>query len=99
MSISGTAQVGEILTASVEPAEATASYQWQSASEQEGDYSEITDAVNNTYTLTEGESGEYIKVKAYGTGEYTGEIISDATALVTPAVQATARRKVKKTNA
>lgn len=92
VSISGTAQVGATLTASVEPAGATASYQWQSATEQDGGYTDITDAINNTYLLTEAESGKYIKVKAAGTGDYTGEVLSTATGAVAPAASAPAAR-------
>lgn len=78
-SISGTAQVGETLTAAVEPAGATASYQWMSATDQDGDYAEITSATNSTYDLTASEEGKYIKVQATGTGEYGGTVESAAT--------------------
>lgn len=93
-SISGTAQVGEILTASVEPAGATASYQWQSATDSDGSYIDIADATNSTYTLTQTESGKIIRVKATGTGDYTGEVYSAPTAAVSPAAaRAAAGRK------
>ena len=82
VSISGTAQVGETLTAAVEPAGATASYQWLSATAQDGDYGEITDATNSTYELTASEVGKYIKVQATGTGEYGGTVKSTATGAV-----------------
>ena len=78
-SIRGTAQVGEPLTAAVEPAGATASYQWMSATDQDGDYAEITSATNSTYDLTASEEGKYIKVQATGTGEYGGTVESAAT--------------------
>ena len=94
-SISGTAQVGATLTASVEPAGATVSYQWQSAAEQEGSYADIADATNNTYLLTEAETGKYIKVKAKGTGTYTGEVLSAATSAVTAAARTVSRTKKK----
>lgn len=95
VSISGTAQVGATLTASVEPAGATVSYQWLSAAEQDGDYTDITGAVNGSYELTEAESGKYIKVKSTGTGEYAGEVTSEATGPVSAAVsQAAARKRV-----
>lgn len=77
--ISGTAQVGETLTAAVEPAGATASYKWLFADEEEGDYSEITAANNNAYVLTASEQGKYIKVQATGTGDYGGTVESAAT--------------------
>ena len=82
VSISGTAQVGETLTAAVEPAGATTSYQWLSATAQDGDYAEITDATNSTYELTASEVGKYIKVQATGTGEYGGTVKSTATGAV-----------------
>lgn len=78
---------------SVEPAEATATYQWQSATEQDGVYTDITNAKNSSYLLTDGENGKYIKVKASGTGEYTGEVVSTATAAVTPAAKSAERSK------
>ena len=83
------------MTASVEPAGATASYQWQSADEQEGSYADIADATNNTYLLTEAEAGKYIKVKAVGTGAYTGEVLSTATGAVAAAAMAASRAKKK----
>ena len=62
--ISGTAQVGEILTADTSGiadadglANATFSYQWLA------DAAEITSAVENTYVLTSTELGEAIKVE------------------------------------
>lgn len=63
----------------MEPAGATASYQWMSATEQDGDYAEITSATNSTYDLTASEEGKYIKVQATGTGEYGGTVESAAT--------------------
>lgn len=63
----------------MEPAGATASYQWMSATEQDGDYAEITSATNSTYDLTASEEGKYIKVQATGTGEYGGTVKSAAT--------------------
>lgn len=63
----------------MEPAGATASYQWMSATEQDGDYAEITSATNSTYDLTTSEEGKYIKVQATGTGEYGGTVESAAT--------------------
>lgn len=63
----------------MEPAGATASYQWMSATGQDGDYAEITSATNSTYDLTASEEGKYIKVQATGTGEYGGTVESAAT--------------------
>lgn len=94
-SISGTAQVGATMTASAEPAGATAAYQWQSAAEQEGSYADIADATDNAYLLTEAEAGKYIKVRATGTGRYTGEVLSAAAGPVAPAAKAAVRAKKK----
>ena len=87
MTISGTAQVGETLTASVSPEGATATYAWQVADAQGGPFSPIPDAAQNTLALQEAQSGKYIKVTATGTGGYAGTVES----AVTEAVQAAAQ--------
>ena len=86
--ITGTAAVGETLTAGpITPTGATVTYQWQSSSDNLT-YSDISSATSATYVLTASEVGKYIKVKATGTGSYTGSKTSDATAKVTQAVTA-----------
>lgn len=77
----------------MEPAGATASYQWQSATDQEGNYADITDATNSSYILTDEENGKYIRVKATGTGGYAGEVFSAPTSAVILASTRMATRK------
>jgi len=78
--ISGTAQVGQTLTAgALTPAAATVSYQWQSASTSGGTYADISGATSNTYAVTIGYIGKYFKVKVTGTGDYIGSQTSAAT--------------------
>lgn len=83
--ISGTAQVGQTLTASPTPSAATVTYEWQKADSADGTYIPIAKATGKTYVLTEAENGKFIKVKLTGTGNYTGTATSDATEAVTPA--------------
>ena len=77
--------MGQTLTASVEPAGATASYQWKQADTASGSYTDITGAAAQAYKITAKDAGKFVKVEASGTGEYTGTVTSDATAAVTPA--------------
>ncbi len=82
--ISGTAQVGEILTAgALSPSGATASYQWQSSGTANGIYADIEGATFSTYTLQDSDNGRYIKVVATGTGVYSGSVVSAYTGPVT----------------
>ena len=85
VTISGTAQVGQTLTATVAPDGATASCKWKSADTSDGSYSDIDGATAATYVLTESENGKYIKVEATGTGKYSGTVTSGATEAVTAA--------------
>lgn len=71
----------------MEPAGANASYQWLSATTEEGEYSEITAANGNTYALTANEQGKYIKVRATGAGSYDGMVESTAAGPVVAAAQ------------
>ena len=80
-SISGTPKVGQTLTAALTPSGATANYQWQSASTSGGSYTNISGATGSTYVLAAGDLGKYIRVKATGTGSYTGEVTSAAIGL------------------
>ncbi len=76
ISVEGVAKVGETLTAKVTPSGATVKYQWmRSDSENEG-YAPIEGAIQKTYKLTETDVGKWIKVKATGTGNYTGTVES-----------------------
>jgi len=81
--ITGTPQVGQVLTAgALTPLGATASYQWQSSATSGGTYTNISGATSSTYTLVSGDVGKYIKVVATGTGSYSGSATSAATTMV-----------------
>ena len=77
--------MGQTLTATIAPSGATATYQWKSADTEGGSYTNIGSATAASYELTASESGKYIKVEAKGTGEYSGTVLSAATAAVTAA--------------
>lgn len=85
VTVAGTPQVGQTLTATVKPTVATVTYEWQQAATDSGPFEPIEGATEKTYVLTESENGKYIKVKVTGTGNYTGSQTSAATAAVTPA--------------
>lgn len=81
--ITGTPTVDSVLTAgSPTPAEATLSYQWQSATTSGGVYSNIPGATDNTYTLVSADLGTFIRVVATGTGSYIDTVTSTSTAVV-----------------
>ena len=76
--IYGTTQVAQTLIAgTVTPASATVTYQWQRSQTAEGTYSNIAGATSDSYTLTAGDLNYYIKVKATGSGSYSGTVTSD----------------------
>jgi hypothetical protein len=66
------------LTAELTPSDATASYQWQESPDGTN-YTAISGATSNTYTLTPDDAGMYIEVVATGTGNYAGTVTSPAT--------------------
>lgn len=74
--------MGQTLTAAVTPAGATAAYQWKSSATTGGEYTNIDSATGSTYEPIAGDVGKYIKVEATGTGEYSGTVLSAATAAV-----------------
>ena len=75
VSLTGTSKVGEKLTASVEPADATVEYKWYRADSADAtSWTEITGATSSTYTLTSDDEDMYIKVVATGTGDYEGSV-------------------------
>jgi len=79
-SITGTAQMGQTLTAgAITPSTATVSYQWQSSDTSNGTYVNIVGAVSNTYTPDLVTANKYIKVTVTGTGSYSGTQTSSAT--------------------
>lgn len=85
VTISGTAQVGQTLTAGTTPDAATVSYKWKQSDTEDGQYTDISEATAKTYVLTEAENGKFIKVEVTGTGNYTGTVLSDATTRVAAA--------------
>lgn len=76
VSISGETVVDEVLTATVTPSGATVKYQWQRADAKEGIYTDIAGETAQTYILTGADAGKWIRVKATGTGNYTGTVTS-----------------------
>src|SRR5450830_1261732 len=94
--ITGTAQVGQTLTAgALSPSGATASYQWEysttpggtaifgSTSGTGGTYTAIPGATSSTYTIDPAYVNDYIRVAATGTGNYTGTVTSAPTEAIT----------------
>lgn len=79
VSISGTAQVGQKLTASVTPSGATVSYQWKAGG------AEISGATSSEYTPAAADVGKTITVTVTGSGSYDGTTTSTATAAVAAA--------------
>ncbi len=83
-SITGTPQVGSILTAgALSPGSATATYQWQSSTTSNGVYSNISGATSITYTPVSGDATKFLKVKATAMGDYSGSQTSSATTVIT----------------
>ncbi len=75
VTVSGTAKVGETLTSTVEPAEATVSYQWQ-RSEDNSNWADIEGAQSDSYTITRQEAGKYVRLQIRGTDSFTGTLES-----------------------
>ena len=82
--ISGTAQVGQTLTASVSPSGATVKYQWQSSSTLNGKYKNISRATSSTYVPVAGDAGKFIRVVVTATGSYTGTFTSASVGAIVP---------------
>lgn len=76
--------MGQTLTANIDPADATATYQWKVADSAGGSYSDIPEATNKTLLLVAEQQGKFIKVEATGTGKFEGIKLSAATAAVAP---------------
>ena len=77
ISVAGDAVVGETLEAvDLKPTNATVKYQWQRAAAKDGGYVDIEGATGKTYKLVDDDAGKWIKVKATGTGNYTGTVES-----------------------
>ncbi|MFA5629027.1 MAG: hypothetical protein WC958_02025 [Dehalococcoidales bacterium] len=76
--IYGTMQVAQTLVAgTLTPANATVTWQWMRSQTAEGTYSNIAGATSDSYILTAGDLNYYIKVKATGSGSYSGTVTSD----------------------
>jgi hypothetical protein len=77
--ISGTAQVGQMLTAgALTPSGATATYKWLRSDTSGGTYAAISGVTSTTYILTTADYNKYIKVEATGSGQYSGTVSSAA---------------------
>ncbi|GAB6391976.1 MAG: hypothetical protein MdMp014T_1349 [Treponematales bacterium] len=87
VSITGTAVVGETLTADTSALDGsgTISYQWKRADSAAGTYSDIASAAASTYTPVAADEGKFLKVAVTRAG-YTGSIESAATSAVAPPV-------------
>ena len=72
----GVAVVGETLTATPTPSDATVTYQWQIADAEDGEYIDIDGATSSTYIPVVANAGKYIRVTITGTGNYRGTVIS-----------------------
>lgn len=82
VSITGTAKVGQTLTAVVNPAVATVSCKWKAAAAADGTYTDIAGATGKTFVLTAAQQGKFIKVEVTGTNNYEGTKLSTATTAV-----------------
>ena len=77
ISVEGVAVAGSTLTAKTTPTNATVTYQWLRSEAPDGEYVEVAEAINKTYTLTNEDVEKYIKVTVEGTGSYKGTANSD----------------------
>jgi hypothetical protein len=77
---SGTLKKNKTQTATVAPAAATVTYQWQLATSATGTYTNIPGATAKTYKLpnNSNNAGKYIRVVVIGTGGYSGTVTSAA---------------------
>lgn len=98
VSVSGSAVVGQALTANPVPAAATVTYQWMRSDTSAGIFTDIPGATEKIYELTAEDSNKFLKVKVTGTGSYTGSQESSAQ-LVTMQQVATPSVSLSKTAA
>ena len=75
--------VGSKLSAKVKPARSAGYYQWMRSDTKDGIYTNIGGATSETYRLTVGDLGKFIKVEAVGAGRFIGTTTSGATNAVT----------------
>lgn len=62
----------ELNATKLEPSGASVDYQWQSITEENGEYTDIDGATNETYTVTEGDLWVRVKVTAKSGSNYRG---------------------------
>ena len=84
--IGGIATVGQILTATARPSEATVTYQWKRCDTSgDGDTGvNINGAIAQKYTLVAIDAAKYIKVETTGFDKFSGTMLSAATTAVSP---------------
>ena len=83
VTISGTAQVGETLTAVLDPEDATVNYQWyRGATEEDDAFKPISGATQKTYKLVKDDEHQYIFVAVTGTGDYEDQDDASTTVYV-----------------
>ncbi|MHB1152193.1 MAG: hypothetical protein ACYCWE_15800 [Eubacteriales bacterium] len=85
VTIAGLPQADRVLTASLTPSGAAASYQWQSCAAYDGTFTDIIGATQSTYTTSINDLNKYIRVMATGTADYTGTVISAVTSKISEA--------------
>ena len=78
VAITGDPIVGALLTATIEPMDASVKYQWKVSDTEDGTYEDIPNATSNIYTIAADDTGKYINVTVTGTGKYKGTKISEA---------------------
>ena len=92
VTLSGTAQVGEVLTASVSDPDGSVSgevWQWSKASTMSGSFTDISGAMSASYTVLAADEGEFLKAAAtYDDGFGAGRSASATSAVVAAAVVA-----------
>jgi len=68
---------GDVMTAgALTPTAATVTYQWQICATAGGVYDDIVGETNATYTIVAGVVDKFLRVKAVGSGNYTGTVYS-----------------------
>jgi hypothetical protein len=68
-----------VLAYSATPAETPVlTYQWKIYDTETGDYTDIPEAISETYTPTSSDVGKYIKVQVTSAGGATGVVLSNA---------------------
>lgn len=85
VSISGTAQEGQTLTANVAPTDATVTYKWKQSDDSGSQYSDISEAVSKTFVPTSQQVGKTLVCECTGTGKFKGTKQSAATSAVVAA--------------